>query len=114
MFYMLSKNENGQWEESLYRGKSKQYKDEIDKLEVAKVIDFEVRGKTYAEKQDNLRGLAIDFQIAHDLPVESDGLSTVLSMISLSWKEWYDLRNFFRTNGRRYGLLREFKENCIC
>ena len=28
--------------------------------------------------------------------------------------ELYHIQNFFETMGKRYGLLREFKENCIC
>ena len=58
------------------------------------------KGKTYAEKKDYLRELAIDFQS---------------NFSSLCWSEFElaVIRNYFYVNGKRYGLLKEFKENGI-
>ena len=105
MFYMVSKNDNGVWEENIYRGHSDQYKDEIATMEVETVIDFKIHGKTYSEKQNNLRDLALDYFSA---------IANTNAKIGLGYGELADVYDFFRKNGRRYGLLREFKENCIC
>lgn len=61
---------------------------------------LEVKGKTYAEKSTFLRDLAIDIQGA-----DNGGMSCL---------EWMILCEFFRRNGKRYGLMTEFHENCIC
>lgn len=59
-----------------------------------------VRGETYADKQANLRYLAVEI---------SNNLCG-----GLSWGEDAILQRFFYTSGKRYGLLREFRENGIC
>lgn len=33
---------------------------------------------------------------------------------SMSWGELVQAKAYFERLGRRYGLLREFRENCIC
>lgn len=66
-----------------------------------KTLDFKLSGKTYQEKKNSLRDLAIEWQ---------------LNFASLSWSylELSEIQNYFLENGKRYGLLQEFKENCIC
>lgn len=105
MFYMVSKNDNGVWEENIYRGHSDQFKDEIATMEVETVIDFKIPGKTYSEKQKNLRDLALDYLSA---------IANTNAKIGLSYGELSDIWNFFEKNGRRYGLYQEFKGECIC
>jgi hypothetical protein len=61
---------------------------------------LEINGRTYAERRENLRDLAIDIQGA-----DNGGMS---------YCEWEILGNFFDKNARRYGLLNEFRENGIC
>lgn len=61
---------------------------------------LEVKGRTYAERREHLRDLAIDIQCA-----DNGGMS---------YSEWAILGNFFDKNARRYGLLNEFRENAIC
>jgi hypothetical protein len=63
------------------------------------MILFKINGKTYREKKENLRQLAIDFQLS--------------DTITLSYGELADIYTFFEKNGKRYGLLQEFKENGI-
>lgn len=65
------------------------------------VLDFKISGKDYREKQESLRNLAIDWQ---------------LNFSSLSWSygELAEIEGYFYENGKRYGLLKEFKENFIC
>lgn len=64
------------------------------------VILGRLTGKTYKEKQEEVRDKAIRFQM-----IDEGGLS---------WGELADIQSYFETYGKRYGLLREFKENGIC
>lgn len=63
---------------------------------------LEVNGKTYNERKSDIEDKA---HILQDAQSEYSGLSIMEYMI---------LDNFFETNGKRYGLYREFKENAIC
>lgn len=67
-------------------------------------LPFEIHGKTYQERKESLYNLAVDFQ--HNNDGDTD--------VTLSYGEIGDICNFFETNGKKYGLLREFRENCIC
>lgn len=67
-------------------------------------LPFQIDGSSYKERQESLRELAIEFQ--HNNDGDTD--------IQLSMSECGDVCDFFETMGRRYGLLREFRENCIC
>lgn len=57
-------------------------------------------GKTYAEQKENARQRAIDWQYWQAEQALSQG-------------EYADYANYFTRLGRRFGLLREFKENAI-
>ena len=59
-------------------------------------------GKTYQDKKEWLRGRAIAYSHASDNYILYD-----------FWHE-QELMDYFRIYGRKYGLLREFKENAIC
>ena len=65
------------------------------------VLDFKISGKTYKEKQASLEELAKNWQY---------------DFASLSWSygELCEIGNYFYKNGKRYGLLKEFRENAIC
>lgn len=63
------------------------------------IVVFKVAGKSYAERKENARQLAIDFQLA-----DCGGLS---------YYEYWRIGEYFSKIGRRYGLIDEFKENCI-
>ena len=56
-----------------------------------------ILGKTYAEKKEYVRDLAIEYQMMPDL----------------SYGEIFYFQCMFEELGRRYGLIREFKENAI-
>lgn len=64
-------------------------------------IDFHTRGKTYAEKKESVRDAAIDYQSAW-------------SDYCFSYSELDEISDWFYRMGRKYGLLREFRENAIC
>lgn len=70
--------------------------------EVLYAIPLMVSGRTYRERQENLRDLAIDMQEA------------ISEVACLSMGELQDIADFFERNGRRYGLLEEFRENAVC
>lgn len=55
---------------------------------------------TYAERKENARQIAIDWQLNEsDYPYSYGGMSI--------------LTNYFYRLGKRYGLLKEFRENGI-
>lgn len=67
---------------------------------IENIIEFKVKGKTYAERKANARQIAVDFQTG--------------KFEGLSYYELHLIEQFFEKVGKRYGLLEEFKENCIC
>lgn len=64
------------------------------------VIRLQVSGKTYAERKKDLEQKAIEYSL-NQAP-------------GLYWSDLAILQTFFETNGRRYGLLKDFIENAIC
>lgn len=71
-----------------------------DDVLIDRVIQFKISGDTYEDKKESLRNLAIDFQSS--------------CQGGLSMDEMIMAESFFRTNGKRYGLLEEFESECIC
>ena len=65
-----------------------------------KILQFKIKGKNYEERKSYLKDLAIDFQLN-------------FSALAWSYGELAEIYNYFETNARRYGLVKEFKENCI-
>ena len=57
--------------------------------------------KTYQQRKAEIRDEAIQWQ-------------SELSVKSYSWGEVAAWQEYFREQGRRYGLLTEFRENGIC
>lgn len=55
---------------------------------------------TYQEKKADVREKAIDFQ-------------QVFSECNFSYSEIIEYQNYFLKQGKRYGLLKEFRENGI-
>lgn len=65
------------------------------------ILDFKISGYNYRERKENLEELAKDWQLYFsDLP--------------WSYGELAEIQTWFYKNAKRYGLLEEFKENCIC
>lgn len=65
------------------------------------ILNFTIKGKTYKEKQENLKNIAIDWQLN-------------FSALDWSYGELATIQDYFYRNAKRYGLLKEFKENAIC
>ena len=64
------------------------------------IFDRLPRLKTYEAKKEYIRSLAIES-------------SAMLSDIPISWGELAMIQDYFRTYGKRFGLLKEFHENAI-
>ena len=104
MFYAHFIDGEGHKHVNLYHGYSRWFSDTFSPDTVYKaIIDFKVKGKNYREKQEYLRNIAIDFQLADS---EANG--------GLSYFELAEIQEFFAKNGKRFGLMQEFKENAIC
>lgn len=63
------------------------------------VVFGNLKGKTYAEKKQEVRDKAIEFQ-----RIDEGGLS---------YGEYAMIAEYFETYGKRYGLMREFKNEGI-
>lgn len=70
--------------------------------EVLLIIDFKVSGSDYAARKENVRDKARDFQSLFSL-----------YGVSMSYGELQCFCDYFTTQGKRYGLLREFRENGV-
>ena len=76
--------------------------EEIGEKDLLYFIPLTVSGKTYQERKNDLREKAIEYQ------------NTWYDFCGFSYGELADIQAFFENNGRRYGLLNEFRENAIC
>lgn len=63
-------------------------------------IDFIIRGKSYKEKKNSLAEIARNYQ-------------NEFSNHNLFYSEIAILNEYFERNGKKYGLLKEFRENAI-
>ena len=63
------------------------------------IVDFKVSGRTYEEKKESARQLAIDFQ-----HMECGGMYM---------SEYAEVTDFFRKIGKRYGLSAEFEREGV-
>lgn len=65
------------------------------------ILEFKLHGKTYQEKKAAAIDLAITWQ--HEF-----------SYLSWSYLELAEIQGYFERIAKKYGLMKEFKENCIC
>lgn len=97
---------DGHTESNIYTGS---YVEMVDSVRKNKsiflfVLTFRIIGKTYNERKESLRNLAIDFQYSNNIDTD----------VQMSMGEIAEVEDYFRRMGRKYGLLREFRENAIC
>lgn len=69
-------------------------------LRMISFVPLEVKGRTYEERKDDLQDKAIAWSYAG-------------SVANWSYSELAEIQGFFEEQGRRYGLIREFRENGI-
>ena len=77
-------------------------REEIIEKHIICFIPLIVSGKTYQERKNDLQNKAIEWS------------NSVGQYPKWSYGELATIQGFFETNGRRYGLLKEFQENAIC
>ena len=65
-------------------------------------IPLVVSGRSYQERKGDLQNKAIEWS------------NSVGQYPKWSYGELATIQGFFETNGKRYGLLKEFRENAIC
>ena len=65
------------------------------------VLDI-VSGKTYAEKKAFVRELAVEWS------------HMMMEELEMDYYDLGEIDEWFRKYGRRFGLMEEFHENCIC
>lgn len=75
--------------------------EEIGKSNLYYYIPLVVSGKSYEDRKNDLRNKAIEYQ------------SSFYDFCGFSYGELSIIQNFFETNAKKYGLLNEFRENCI-
>ena len=67
--------------------------------EIISIIPLKVSGKTYKERKEHARDLAVEYSSQN--------------ICGLSHLEYAQITGFFENIAGRYGLIKEFKENCI-
>ena len=96
------KNMDGKIESNLYYDWNEWHVDTFSPItEIKAMILFKIKGKNYTERKASLEDLAIEY-------------SNNAGETCLSYGELAEIGNFFEKNGKRYGLLKEFRENGIC
>lgn len=101
MFYAKYRDINGEEVAKLYDRGEDYARDTFSPLvEPLTVIDFSVKGKNYRERQSSVQTIAIDFQVA--------------DIGGLFMSDYDRIGGWFTTQGKRYGLLKEFRENAVC
>jgi len=90
----------------VYNGLYYDYKDWYEETfspncENIEILTFKISGNNYRERQSYLVELAKDWQLN-------------FSYYEWSYGELAAIQNWFYENAKRYGLVKEFKENGIC
>ena len=65
------------------------------------IIAFRIKGTGYKARKQELRNIAIDWS--------NNGNAG-----NLSWLDTVEISDWFYRNGKRYGMLAEFRENGLC
>ena len=101
MFYAKYRDIDGEEVAKLYDRGEDYARDMFSPLvEPLTVINFSVKGHNYRERQSSVQTIAIDFQTA--------------DIGGLFMSDYARIGDWFSTQGKRYGLLKEFRENAIC
>lgn len=98
MFYANYVQEDGTMEGHLFDNYL-EYLECVGTTAPVSLIDFKVKGKTYAQKKDSIRQIAIEYQNA-----ECGGMFG---------SEYAKVGKWFRLMGKRYGLGDEFMEEGV-
>lgn len=100
-FIGVYKDTDGKIKNNLYYSWEEWHKDTFSPAtKIISVFELKVYGKSYKERKNDLKTRAICYQDTYNY-------------VSWSYGEIAEISDFFYKNGKRYGLLREFKENGI-
>jgi len=103
MLYAAYKDANGKQHTNIYYKLPEYIADTFSpETETSGLVEFQTRGKTYAERKQSVIDTAIKF---YNLDAEMSG--------GLSWGELATVDAWFSKMARRYGLINEFRENGI-
>ena len=98
MIYLKTKYPNGISNEAMYYCWGDVHRATFSPdIETVAILEFKTHGKTYAERRENLRALAVDFSNA--------------CTGDLYYTDVENIITWFEKSAARYGLVREFKEN---
>lgn len=102
MFYAKLK-QDGQTVGNLYHDFQDYVKDTFSpEVETLEIIPLSVHGKNYRERRADLEDKAVLFQ--HDYFDED---------VEIDLFDASDIMHWFERMGKRYGLLKEFRENAV-
>lgn len=95
-------NEDGEIENGIYNNITEEKAvAEVGENNLIVYFTFTASGKSYAERKADLFDKALLLTHAY-------------SVACWAYSELADINEFFEKNGKRYGMLKEFKENAIC
>ena len=103
MVYAVWQNEDGTYDGGVYQNWSAYFADTFSPQieEVALISDKAVLTGSYQDKKNYIRSQAVEYSLSS-------------SLIPLSYMELMIIEDYFYKMGKRFGLLREFRENGIC
>lgn len=70
--------------------------------EIVGIVEYKVHGSAYTDRKESVREQA---QVTQNLMSIAE---------DISWYELMLIEEYFRKQGKRYGLLKEFRINGIC
>ena len=105
MIFAKIKQNKGNYTESIVCSENdlKQLDNLLD-IDILYMLPFKISGETYSKRKNSLRNLAVEFQYNNDGDTD----------VQLSIGEIGAVCSYFEKHSRKYGLLSEFRENCIC
>lgn len=101
MFIGVFMNQEKRIENYIYYSFEEWHKDTFSPAtEIKGVLEFKVEGKNYIERKASLQDIAMEWQAQ-------------FSGYAWSYRELAEIYSFLEKNAKRYGLIKEFKENGI-
>ena len=99
---IIYKTLNGEILGGLYEDISRQDLNNIEGIQnVLYYIPLVISGNNYQDRKDDIKNKAIEYQ------------RTFYDFCNYSYGELASITEFFETAGKRYGLITEFKNECI-
>lgn len=101
-------NKEGQRERGIWKLSEKVFRQCVleEEGEIICCLPLKVSGKTYSQRQGDLHETAVEWSYMHNEIYGYEG--------DLSMGELLTIQDFFEKNGKRYGLLKEFRNEAIC